>query len=184
MPHIPLPDNVYGIRSLAMYRPETGKPLYELAELLLRTPSTLPGAERELIAAFVSSKNDCLYCCSSHAAASRYLFKSESGVVDLVLENYMEAPISSKLKCLLTIAGKVQKDARTVSAADVENARQEGATDREIHDAVLIAAAFCMYNRYVDGLATVSPGAGEKQIWEEMGLKMGSVGYVLPPPAR
>jgi len=184
MPHISLPDNLYGIRSLAMYRPETGKPLYELAELLLRTPSSMSGAERELIAAFVSAGNDCHYCCSSHAAASRYLFRDESGVVDLVLENYQEAPISQKLKCLLTIAGKVRSDARTVSTADVEKAKQEGATDREIHDTVLIAAAFCMYNRYVDGLATNAPAAEEKKTWEEMGYKMGAIGYIPPQQVR
>jgi len=180
MPHIPLPDNVYGIRSLAAWRPETGKPLYELAEVLLRSPSGLPSGERELIAAFVSHRNECFYCKSSHAAAARYHFKDEKQTVDLVLDDYMHAPISDKLKALLTIAHRVQADARTVSPDDVTRAREQGATDRDIHDTVLIAAAFCMYNRYVDGLATVAPSAEDTKTWEQMGARMGSVGYVVP----
>jgi len=180
MPHIPVPDNLYGIRSLAAWRPETGKPLYELAEVLLRGHSPLSSAERELIAAFVSHKNDCFYCMSSHAAAARYWYKDEKQTVDLVLDDYMNAPISEKLKSLLTIAGKVQRDARTVLTEDVEKAKQHGATDRDVHDAVLIAAVFCMYNRYVDGLATIAPAADDYKAWEEMGKRMGSKGYIPP----
>ena len=67
------------------------------------------------------------------------------------------APISAKLKALLRIAASVQRGGRNVSSADVAAARAEGATDLEIHDTVLIAAVFCMANRYVDGLATWPP---------------------------
>jgi uncharacterized peroxidase-related enzyme len=178
MPHIQLPEGVPGIRSLVMYRPETGKPLYELAQVLLRGESPLSEAERELIAAYVSSRNDCNFCTNSHAAAARYLYRSEKGLVDLVLDDYQAAPLSGKLKALLTIAGKVQRDARTVSEADVALARQHGATDRDIHDTVLIAAAFCMFNRYVDGLATWAPG--DPAVYEAMGERMVEKGYVLP----
>jgi uncharacterized peroxidase-related enzyme len=180
MPHIPVDNNLYGIRSLAAWRPETGKPLYELAEALLRGPSGLSTAERELIAAFVSSRNDCFYCTSSHAAAARYHYKDENITVDLVLDNYKEAPIPEKLKVLLSIAGRVAKDARTVSDELIKEAKELGATDREIHDTVLIAAAFCMFNRYVDGLATIAPAAEDKKTWEDMGERMGSIGYIPP----
>ncbi len=178
MPHIQVPEGVPGIRSLVMYRPETGKPLYDLAQALLRNESPLSPAERELIAAYVSSRNDCQFCTNSHAAAARYLYWDEKSTVDLVLDDYQSAPISGKLKALLTIAGKVQQDARTVNAEDVALARQHGATDRDIHDAVLIAAAFCMFNRYVDGLASFTPT--DPAAYEAMGERMVEKGYVLP----
>ena len=182
MPHIPLQENVPGIRSLVLYRPDTGKPLYELAQTLLRADSPLRPAERELIAAYVSSRNACTFCMCSHAAAARFLYQDEQQTVDLALDDYQHAPISDKLKALLAIAGKVQEDARSVGAADVALARQHGATDRDIHDTVLIAAAFCMFNRYVDGLATITPAADDAAAWAQMGARMGTMGYVPPQP--
>ncbi len=179
MAHINVPEGVPGIRSLVMFRPETGKPLYELAEALLRNPSgSLTTPEKELIAAYTSSKNDCMFCMSSHAAAARYLYKENKQVVDFVLEDFEAAPIPDKLKVLLRIAGKVQEDARTVTTELVEAAKQLGASDRDIHDTVLIAAAFCMYNRYVDGLASLTPT--DPKEYEAMGERMGTLGYSLP----
>ena len=180
MPHIQLPEGVPGIRSLVMYRPETGKLLYDLAQALLRDESPLSPAERELIAAYVSSRNDCQFCMSSHAAAARHLYRDEKGTVDLVLDEYASAPIPGKLKALLTIAGKVQQDARTVSTHDVALARQHGATDRDIHDTVLIAAAFCMFNRYVDGLATFAPEGVE--FYAQTGQMLAQEGYLNAVP--
>ena len=177
MAHINVPEGVPGIRSLVMFRPETGKPLYQLAQALLRNPSTLSEADRELMAAYVSSKNDCMFCMSSHAAAARYLYKDQKGIVDFVLEDYLNAPVPAKLKALLSIAGKVQQDARTVSAEDVAHAKSEGASEQEIHDTVLIAASFCMFNRYVDGLASLTPTDSKE--YEAMGERMAN-GYVLP----
>jgi uncharacterized peroxidase-related enzyme len=182
MPHIELPAGLPGIRSLAAYRPDTGKALYDLAQALLRDDSPLSPAERELIAAYVSFQNACVFCTSSHAAAARFLYQDEHQTVDLALKDYQKAPISDKLKALLTIAGKVQADARTVRADDVALARQYGATDRDIHDTVLIAATFCMFNRYVDGLATITPEADDLEAWAPMGERMGTVGYVPPKP--
>jgi uncharacterized peroxidase-related enzyme len=183
MAHIDVLPGVPGIRSLVLFRPETGQHLYELAGALLRGPSTLSEAERELIATFVSSRNECVFCMSSHAAAARYLFKDEKGIVDIVLDDYQSAPISDKLKALLTIAEKVAQDARTVSDEAVALAKQYGATDQEIHDTVLIAATFCMFNRYVDGLASFTPT--DPAAYEEMGKRMVETGYVLPSvPAK
>ncbi|MDR6845212.1 peroxidase-related enzyme [Flavobacterium granuli] len=178
MAHIPLEEGVPGIRSLVLYRPETGEPLYELAQILLRGESPLTSAERELIATYVSYKNECQFCASSHAAAARYLFHDEAKTVDLVLDDYKNAPISDKLKALLTIAGKVQADARTVLPEDVLSAREFGANDRDIHDTVLIAATFCMFNRYVDGLAALTPT--DPEVYAQMGERMGTLGYVSP----
>jgi uncharacterized peroxidase-related enzyme len=180
MAHIQVAEGVPGIRSLVMFRPETGKPLYELAQVLLRGESTLSEAERELIAAHVSSRNNCMFCMSSHAAASRCLYGDEKNIVDEVLKDIQHANISDKLKALLNIAGKVQILGKEVSEDDVAAARNHGATDREIHDTVLIAAAFSMFNRYVDGLASWTPT--DPAVYEEMGIRMAK-GYVLPQTA-
>ena len=161
-----------------MFRPETGKPLYELAQVLLRGESTLSEAERELIAAYVSKGNDTMFCMMSHAAASRALYGDEKNIVDDVLTNLHQANISNKMKTLLNIAGKVQILGKEVKQEDIDAARNEGATDKEIHDTVLIAAAFSMFNRYVDGLASFTP-TDEKE-YEAMGKRMAEKGYVTP----
>lgn len=178
MAHIQVPEGVPGIRSLVMFRPESGQYLYELAQVLLRGESPLTEAERELIAAYVSSRNECMFCMSSHAAAARYLFRDKKQIVDIVLDNYKSALISDKLKALLNIAGKVQINGKKVLPEDVEEARKHGASDRDIHDTVLIAAAFSMFNRYVDGLASFTPT--DPKAYEEMGVRLGEKGYLLP----
>jgi uncharacterized peroxidase-related enzyme len=177
MAHINVPEGVPGIRSLVMFRPETGKPLYELAQVLLRGESTLTPAERELIATYVSYRNNCTFCYSSHAAAARCLYEDDELIVDEVLKDMQEAPISNKLKALLHIAGKVQILGKEVTQPDIDAARNLGATDKEIHDTVLIAAAFSMFNRYVDGLASLTPT--EPEAYAEMGVRMAK-GYILP----
>jgi uncharacterized peroxidase-related enzyme len=182
MAHINVPEGVPGIRSLVMFRPETGKHLYELAQVLLREDSPLTPADRELIAAYVSHRNNCMFCRNSHAAAARCLYHEAAPVVDAVFLDMQEAPISEKLKALLNIAGKVQISGKAVTADDIELARQRGAGDREIHDTVLIAAAFCMFNRYVDGLASFTPTNAEE--YAEMGKRMVEKGYVLPDRPR
>jgi uncharacterized peroxidase-related enzyme len=178
VPHIALPEGLPGITSGFAYRPETAKPMRELAEVLLRAPNTLTSGERETIAAFVSSRNDCAFCHSSHRAAAAHHFDGNYSVVDAVTADYRAAPVSPKLKTLLTIAGRVQQGGKQVTTQDVERARAEGATDMEIHDTVLIAAAFCMYNRYVDGLATLTPT--DPQAYDQMGRRMAKEGYVRP----
>ena len=177
MPYIQLDEGVPGIRSLVLFRPETGKHLYALAQVLLRGESPISEADRELIAAYVSHRNNCVFCANSHAAAARCLYGDKKYLVDDVLKDMQHAPVSDKLKSLLNIAGKVQILGKEVSPEDIAAARELGADDREIHDTVLIAAAFSMYNRYVDGLATFTPK--DKSIYEEMGKRMAK-GYVLP----
>jgi uncharacterized peroxidase-related enzyme len=162
MPHITLNSTEPGIRGLLLYRPETGQPLSELAEVLLRGPSTLTRGERELIAAYVSGLNDCQYCSGSHSACAAAQLPGGMTLVEQVRADPASAPLSAKLKALLRIAAAVQQSGLAVTADDVAAARAEGATDLEIHDTVLIAALFCMFNRYVDGLATVAPEDSER----------------------
>jgi uncharacterized peroxidase-related enzyme len=157
MPYIELDKNLPGIRSLMAFRPETAEPLSALAEILLRDNIGLLPVERELIGTYVSYLNDCFYCHHSHGEIAVCYLNGDRSLVDAVRRNYKEAPISEKLKSLLNIAGKVQKSGKSVLAEDIENAKNQGATDRDIHDTVLIAAAFCLFNRYVDGLATIAP---------------------------
>jgi len=158
------------------FRPETAKPLNELAEILLRGPGTLSPGERELIATYVSSENDCLFCQSIHGAVAAYHLDGNEQLVLDVKQSAERAAVSDKLKALLAIAGKVQRGGKNVQPEDIERARREGATDREIHDTVLIAAAFCMYNRYVDGLATWAPG--ETNAYRDPGARLAREGYI------
>ena len=180
MPHIALDSDEPGIRGLLRYRPETGRPISDLAEVLLRGPSTLSRGERELIGAYVSGLNNCRYCSSAHSACAAAQLPGGMAVVDQVHANPASAPVPGKIKSLLDIAAAVQRSGHDVTEADVAAARAAGATDLEIHDTVLIAAMFSMFNRYVDGLATVAPddpaayAAGARHLIRD--------GY-LPPPA-
>jgi uncharacterized peroxidase-related enzyme len=178
MPHIALPEGLPGISSGFAFRPETAKPMRELAHVLLHGPSTLTPGERELIATYVSSQNDCYFCQTSHGAAAAAHLGQNSELVEKVKRDFLQSPVSNKLKALLTIAGQVQKGGKNVTAENVESARREGATDLEIHDTVLIAAAFCMYNRYVDGLATWQPK--DPAMYASMGEHLATHGYITP----
>jgi uncharacterized peroxidase-related enzyme len=177
MPHIDLP-NLPGIRGPMAFRPETSKPLNELVEVLLRHPNSLTQGERELIATYVSAQNNCHYCQSIHGAIAAAHLNGDEELVQCVKTDFFSAQISSKLKALLVIAGKVQQDGKKVTTGDVQAARDEGATDLEIHDTVLIAAAFCMYNRYVDGLATWQPE--DPAMYASMGEHLATHGYITP----
>jgi uncharacterized peroxidase-related enzyme len=146
-----------GITGPLRFRAETAKPLNELAEVLLRGPNSLPAGERELIAAYVSGLNECTFCCDSHSAFAAAQLHDGMTLVEQVRADLDAAPVSDKLRALLRIAGAVSESGRNVTEDMVETAREHGATDVEIHDTVLIAAAFCMYNRYVDGLGTLAP---------------------------
>ncbi|MGC2163142.1 MAG: peroxidase-related enzyme [Silvibacterium sp.] len=176
MPHIALPEGLPGIRGAMAFRPETAIPLNELVEVLLRGPHTLSPGERELIATYVSYLNDCHYCQSIHGAIAAAHLNGNEGLVKRVKADFQHADISDKLKALLIIAAKVQKGGKNVTAEDVASARSKRATDLEIHDTVLIAAAFCMYNRYVDGLGTTQPR--DEAMYRERGKKVASDGYI------
>ncbi|HLX90168.1 MAG TPA: carboxymuconolactone decarboxylase family protein [Puia sp.] len=175
MPHINLPD-LPGIRGPMAFRPETAKPLNELAEVLLRDDNnTLSRGERELIGTYVSSLNDCFFCQNVHGAFAGYYLGCDIPAIDAIKKDYQSAPISAKMKTLLAIAGSVQKSGKHVTPEQIEHAKKEGATDREIHDTVLIAAAFCMYNRYVDGLATMAPQ--DRQFYVNRAPQRAAEGY-------
>ena len=178
MAHIKVPDNLPGILGPMAISPESTRALRELVEVLLRGPNTLTSAEREIIATYVSSQNDCCFCQLSHGAAAAEHLGGNYELIDRIKQDFGAAEISEKLKALLAIAGRVQKGGKDVTEEDIERARRLGATDKEIHDTVLIAAAFCMFNRYVDGLGTWQPT--DPKAYSEMGKIMAEVGYVRP----
>jgi uncharacterized peroxidase-related enzyme len=179
MSHIPLPDGMPGIRALFAFREDTAKPLCDLADILLREENSLSQSDRELIATYVSSQNDCYYCQNSHGAVAEECLGGDEQVVIDVKRDYRHARISEKLKALIAIAGLVQEGGKHVTAETIALARTEGATDGEIHDTVLIAAAFCMYNRYVDGLAAWAPD--DPQIFRDRAKRVVKNGYGLVP---
>jgi uncharacterized peroxidase-related enzyme len=158
VPHIELPD-LPGIVGLLVQYPQTAGPLNGLADALLRGPSSLTAAERETIAAYVSARNECTFCAETHGAVARHLHGGSDG--EVAEGDGHGGAAGAKMQALLAIAEKVRVDGRSVSGTDVERARGAGADDKAIHDTVLIAAAFCMFNRYVDGLATLAPEPGE-----------------------
>src|SRR6202012_5303930 len=180
MPHIPLDPALPGITGLLNYRQDTALPIRQLTQTLLRGESTLSEGERELIATVTSHGNQCKFCTAAHTAAADALL-GERETAEMVKADPEKAPVSAKMKHLLEIARRVQADARTVSPELVAKARHEGATDLEIHDTVLIAALFCLYNKYVDGLASVTPT--EPAFYERLAGILKTKGY-MPSPAR
>jgi uncharacterized peroxidase-related enzyme len=182
MAHINLPEGFPGIRGPMAFRPETAKPLNELAETLLRGDNTLTRGERELIATYVSSLNDCFFCQNAHGGIAQHYLQCDMDFIDEVKRDFQSTSIPDKLKALLSIAESVQKGGKQVTENQIEKARSLGATDREIHDTVLIAAAFCMFNRYVDGLATWAPQ--DREFYVKRGKLRAEEGYLNFEPYR
>jgi len=176
MAYITLPEGLPGIRGPMAFRPETAKHLNELAEVLLRDDNSLTRGERELIATYVSSLNDCFFCQNAHGGLAQHYLECDMAYIDQVKADFQSTNLSPKLKALLSIAGSVQKGGKNVTPEQIENARNVGATDLEIHDTVLIAAAFCMFNRYVDGLGTWAPQ--DRNIYIERAKWRADEGYV------
>jgi uncharacterized peroxidase-related enzyme len=176
MAHITLPEGLPGIRGPMAFRPETAKPLNELAEVLLRSENSLSRGERELIATYVSSLNDCFFCQNAHGGIAQHYLQCDMLFIDGVNHNFNAMDISEKMKALLSIAASVQKGGKNVTKDQISRARDLGSTDREIHDTVLIAAAFCMYNRYVDGLGTSAPQ--DREFYVRRGKQRAEEGYV------
>lgn len=174
MSYIPLEAHLPGITGLLEYRKDSAAPIRELTQILLRGPSSLTEGDRELIATVVSNKNECRFCTAAHTAATDVLL-GESETSAAVKENIMTAPVSEKMKALLIIASHVQVSGKDVTDADIRKAKDERASDIEIHDTVLIAALFCLYNRYVDGLATVTPA--DTSFYNSLGERLKQHGY-------
>lgn len=184
MAHIDLKNNEPGIRGPMAYSPATAKPMNELAEILLRSEhNSLSKGERELIGTYVSYLNDCFFCQNVHGAMAGHYMECSIAEIDAIKTDADASPISDKMKSLLAIAAAVQKGGKFVTAQHIDEAKVQGATDKEIHDTVLIAAAFCMFNRYVDGLGTWAPE--DRTVYVNrapMRAEQGYIGSVAPVP--
>ena len=177
MAHIELQNELPGIRGLMAYSPETARPLNELAEILLRNDNnSLTRGERELIGAHVSYLNDCFFCQNVHGALAGHYLHCDISVVDAINRDIAQAGLSEKMKALLGVAGAVQQGGKNVTSTHIETAKNAGASDKEIHDTVLIAAAFCMFNRYVDGMGTWAPQ--DKQVYVNRAPRRAEEGYL------
>lgn len=180
MSFIKLDESLPGIRGLMHFRPETAQPLNDLAEILLRAENSLSRGERELIATYVSFLNGCFFCQHAHGGIAQHYLGCDSDLIDSIKDDLSSSPISQKLKGLLAIAGSVCKGGKHVSETQISQAREAGASDLEIHDAVLIAAAFCMFNRYVDGLGTTAPA--DREFYIRRGKQRAEEGYAHYDP--
>jgi uncharacterized peroxidase-related enzyme len=177
MPHIPLSDDLPGIRGLLAFKPASGVTVTQLIEQLLRGDSQLSPADRERIAAHVSQLNECEFCARSHAATIPHL----DAQIAADRPAAADPLVTPRLRALLDLAGEVIRGGRHVTSATVALARAAGANDEDIHDTVLIAAAFCMLNRYVDGLGAITPT--DDAAYDEMGIRMAAHGYLGAAPA-
>jgi uncharacterized peroxidase-related enzyme len=178
--YIELNNRLPGITGLLENRTDTAEPIRELTQLLLRGDNTLTELERELVATIVSYRNQCRFCTSAHAATVIAL----GGTKDLLEKVYHDlenAPLSEKMKALLVIGSKVQESGKAVQPEHVDRAKRAGATDKEIHDTVLIAALFCLYNRYVDGLGTYCPE--DPAYYQKLAARLATNGYDKPKDA-
>lgn len=175
MPHITIGNDEPGIRGLMAHRPDTAAPLNHLANVLLREPASLSRGERELIAAYVSHLNSTPFCAGTHGAAAAAQLDGGLDTVRAVYAGPDSAPVTPRLRALLRIAAEVRHHARPVSDDALAAARAEGAGDSDIHDTVLIAAAFCMYNRYVSCLSTDIPA--EEGYYRAAGRRIAGQGY-------
>jgi uncharacterized peroxidase-related enzyme len=174
VPYISVPDELPGILGLLAFKPETAATVSAFTQQLLRGPSSLTPGEREIIAAVVSRRNECRFCTMSHTAAAEQV-TGDRELVGAAVRDPASAPVSERMRALLAVAAKVQSSGRDVTADDMAAARAAGASDEDLHDTVLVAAAFCMFNRYVDGLAANTPT--DPAIYEIIGRDLADNGY-------
>ena len=180
MPYISVPEELPGIVGLFAFKPETAATIRAFTQQLLRGPSSLTPGEREMIAAVVSRRNECRFCAMSHTAAAEQV-TGDPELVEAVIRDPASAPVSERMRTLLVVASKVQSSGLDVTADDIAAARAAGASDDDLHDTVLVAAAFCMFNRYVDGLAANTPT--DPAMYEMMGRELAENGYRSPAPS-
>ena len=179
-----LPD-VPGILAAIRLTPGLGVHLRGLADELLVNDfpgTTLVRAEREMLATAVSAANDCFYCMDSHGAFAGALLEKTGDHDRLALIDQIKIGSSEgfdpKMQALLHISRTVRRDPRELTGVDVDTALGAGATDADVQLAVLIAAAFSMYNRMVDGFrARTAPSA---EAYRPRAAEIADFGYSSP----
>jgi uncharacterized peroxidase-related enzyme len=171
-----------GILQAMIDYPQTAAPMNQLAELLLRTDEEMSRGEREFIAACVSRENECNFCTNAHYNVALTHLQQPHRMVDVVSEEIADSiEMRPVVRALVTVAQQVQQGGLAVTPEAIQAARDLGATDRMLHDTVLIGAAFSMYNRYVDGLRTISPR--DPEVYAGIGQMLAAGGYLNTVPA-
>lgn len=175
MPHVTLNSDLPGITGLLNTWPEPGAPIRDLTQFILRGENSLTEGERELIASMVCVGNECQFCSNAHiSAAARYIGSKET--VNTILNQPFGGIVSDRIAHLLAISQAVGRSGSLVNQEMIDAAKNAGATDVEIHDTVMIAALFSLYNRYVDGLATELPE--NESYYEVLADRLTTSGYV------
>ncbi len=161
------------IMYLFAFKDSATKHLRNFTHAVMRGPSPLTPAFRELIAAFVSTRNRCVFCSGSHIAVAAKLYE-DSDLVDAIVRDYRSAPIADKEKLLLAYLEKLTLAPSTTSAADVDRLHEAGWSDEAIYDAVTVCAMFNFYNRWVEGSGVQDmPQAG----YEQSAERLATIGY-------
>ncbi len=151
MPHLPsLPEGAT-LRDIFSRFPATSKPLLDYHEVLLRGPSPLTVAERELIAAYVSGLNQCGYCHGIHSRTAE-AFGVEEGLLTDLLEDLDKAAVADRLRPVLAYVGKLTRTPHRMAEADAEAVFAAGWNEQALHDAVSVCALFNFMNRLVEGM--------------------------------
>src|SRR4051794_23697955 len=183
-----LPD-VPGIGVAMRLTPALGVHLRGLADQVLVEPypgATITRAEREMLATAVSAANDCFFCMDSHAAHATALLERDGAQDDIAKLEALKAGTSDgfdpKMQALLEIARTVRRDPRKLTLGHVDAACAAGATDGDIQLAVLIASAFSMYNRLVDGFRARTPG--DVSLYRDRASEIADHGYSAPAAPR
>ena len=180
-----LPD-APGILTALRLTPALGVHLRGLADELL--VDDFPGAtisrpQREMLATAVSAANDCFYCMDSHGAFATALLEVTGAshlvpTVDTIKSGSSDG-LEPKMQALLHIARTVRGEPRDLAPADVATAKAAGASDADVQLAVLIAAAFSMYNRIVEGFRAKTPPTPEA--YRARASEIAEHGYGAPP---
>ncbi len=179
MAHITLQEgSLTGIFSLLYYRKEMASPLVTFTETLLRGSSPISHAEREIIASYVSYLNNCYFCFACHGATAAALLGLGIEFLDEIKEKLPNQDITPRLRSLLNIAEAVQQGGNYVDEFLITSAKKRGVSEIDIHDVVLISSAFCMFNRYVEGLNVPYPL--DKKSYIGIGKKLAKDGYHMP----
>lgn len=157
MPYLKsLPDDSRLLQVFQAY-PETSRPLVDYHELVMRGPSPFTVAERELIAAYVSGRNDCGYCHGVHTATAE-AFGVPAGLLSALLTDLDSAPVDDGMRVVLAYVGKLTTTPSRVTAADADAVFAAGWDERALHDAVIVCALFNFMNRMVNGLGITADG--------------------------
>lgn len=156
--------------------PHSIPPLLDYHDRLLRDPSPLTVAEREMIAAYVSSLNACDFCHGAHVIAAGVYGIEEELIVSL-LADLNSAPVHERLKSILSYVGKLTRTPDQMTPADARRVYEAGWDEQALFDAVSVCALFNMMNRIVNGAGIrLDPRALSADEVEARKRRMGSAG--------